>query len=151
MQTPEQIIIGELQRLILMQAQEIKLLKARITDLERKVEQNSTRKNSNNSSVPPSKDENRPPRTSSLREKSDRKVGGQPGHEGKTLEMSEDPDEVIEHRACFCPECGNNLINQSFSLSCSVISLFTFPRMRFETSSIRTKNLTNRDFGFNSS
>ena len=78
MQTPEQIIIGELQRLILMQAQEIKLLKARITDLERKVEQNSTRKNSNNSSVPPSKDENRPPRTSSLREKSDRKVGGQP-------------------------------------------------------------------------
>ena len=46
MQTPEQIIIGELQRLILMQAQEIKLLKARITDLERKVEQNSTRKNS---------------------------------------------------------------------------------------------------------
>ena len=116
MKTPEQIIIGELQRLILMQAQEIKLLKARITDLERKVEQNSTRKNSNNSSVPPSKDENRPPRTSSLREKSDRKVGGQPGHEGKTLEMSEDPDEVIEHRACFCPECGNNLTNQSFEL-----------------------------------
>ena len=78
MQTPEQIIIGELQRLILMQAQEIKLLKARITDLERKVEQSSTRKNSNNSSVPPSKDENRPPRTSSLREKSDRKVEDNP-------------------------------------------------------------------------
>ena len=117
MQTPEQIIIGELQRLILMQAQEIKLLKARITDLERKVEQNNkTRKDSNNSSIPPSKDENRPSRTSSLRKKTGRKVGGQPGHEGKTLEMTEHPDEIIEHRACFCPECGNNLTNQPFEL-----------------------------------
>lgn len=85
MQTPEQIIIEELKRIILMQAQEIKLLKARIADLEWKVEQLTIRKDSNNSSIPPSKDENRPPRTSSLRVKSDRKVGGQPGHEGKTL------------------------------------------------------------------
>ena len=73
MQTPEQIIIEELKRIILMQAQEIKLLKARITDLERRLEQYITRKDSNNSSIPPSKDENRPPRTSSLREKSDAK------------------------------------------------------------------------------
>ncbi len=114
MQTPEQIIIGELKRIILMQAQEIKLLKARITDLEQKLERYINRKDSNNSSLPPSKDENRPPRTSSLREKSDRKVGGQPGHEGKTLEMTENPDEIIEHRACFCPECGKDLINRPF-------------------------------------
>ena len=114
MQTPEQIIIGELKRIILMQAQEIKLLKTRITDLEQKLERYINRKDSNNSSLPPSKDENRPPRTSSLREKSDRKVGGQPGHEGKTLEMTENPDEIIEHRACFCPECGKDLINRPF-------------------------------------
>jgi transposase len=116
MQTPEQIIIDELKRIILMQAQEIKLLKARITDLEQKLERYINRKDSNNSSLPPSKDENRPPRTSSLREKSDRKVGGQPGHEGKTLEMTEYPDEVIEHRVCFCPECGKDLSNQPFEL-----------------------------------
>jgi transposase len=116
MQTPEQIIIEELKRIILMQAQEIKLLKARITDLEQKLERYINRKDSNNSSLPPSKDENRPPRTSSLREKSDRKVGGQPGHEGKTLEMTESPDEVIEHRACFCPECGKDLSNRPFEL-----------------------------------
>ncbi len=116
MQTPEQIIIDELKRIILMQAQEIKLLKARITDLEQKLERYINRKDSNNSSLPPSKDENRPPRTSSLREKSDRKVGGQPGHEGKTLEMTEYPDEVIEHRSCFCPECGKDLSNQPFEL-----------------------------------
>ena len=66
----------------------------------------TTKKGSNNSSVPPSKDENRLPGTSSLREKGNRKAGGQPGHEGKTLEMTDTPDEIIEHRACFCPECG---------------------------------------------
>ncbi len=114
MGTTEQIIIDELKRIILMQAQEIKLLKAKITDLERRLDQATTRKDSNNSSIPPSQDENRPPRTSSLREKSDRKVGGQPGHEGKTLEMTENPDEIIEHRACFCPECGKNLSNRPF-------------------------------------
>jgi len=114
MRTLEQIVIEELKHIIQVQAQENKLLKARIADLERKVEQLTIRKDSNNSSVPPSKDENRPPRTSSLREKSDRKVGGQPGHDGKTLEMTENPDEIIKHRACFCPECGEDVSNQPF-------------------------------------
>ena len=41
-------------------------------------------KNSRNSSIPPSRDENRPKRNQSLREKSDNKVGGQEGHEGKS-------------------------------------------------------------------
>jgi transposase len=118
MQTPEQIIIFELQRLIRMQAEEIKMLKVRITDLEKLVEQNSgPRKNSNNSSTPPSKDDNRPKRTNSLREQTNRKVGGQPGHEGKTLEMTAHPDEIVEHRACFCPDCGKDLTNQTFELS----------------------------------
>jgi len=114
MQTTEQIIIEELKRIILMQAEEIILLKTKNAELEKKLEQHITRKNSNNSSIPPSRDENRPPRTSSLREKSDRKVGGQPGHKGKTLEMTESPDEIIEHRVCLCPECGKDLSNQPF-------------------------------------
>jgi len=114
MRTIDQIVIEELRHIIQMQSQENKLLKARIADLERKVEQLTIRKNSNNSSTPPSKDENRPPRTSSLREKSGRKVGGQPGHEGKTLEMTKNPDKIIEHRACFCPECGEDVSNQPF-------------------------------------
>lgn len=117
MQTPEQIIIGELKRLILMQAQEIKLLKARITDLERRVEQNTIRKDSHNSSIPPSKDENRPNRTNSLREKSDKKVGGQPGHEGKTLEMTANPDEIIDHHSCFCPRCGTDVSEMPVEVS----------------------------------
>ena len=114
---PSDKIIADLQRIILMQARElakIPLLIARIEALERELARYKTRKNSNNSSLPPSKDENRPPRTSSLREKGGRKAGGQPGHDGKTLEMTDNPDEIVEHRACFCPECGKDLSSQPF-------------------------------------
>jgi transposase len=67
-------------------------LKARIDVLECELERYITRKDSNNSSMPPSKDENRLPSKSSLQEKSNRKTGGQPWHEGKTLEMAETTD-----------------------------------------------------------
>ena len=117
MKTSDQIIIEELKRIVLMQAQENTLLKARIDVLERELARYTTRKNSNNSSMPPSKDENKPPRTSSLREKSNRKAGGQPGHEGKTLEMTETPDEIIDHHSCFCPECGKDVSELPFEFS----------------------------------
>ncbi len=68
MKTSDQIIIEELKRIILMQAQEIAkipLLMARIDVLERELARYMTRKDSSNSSLPPSKDENRPQRTSS--------------------------------------------------------------------------------------
>ena len=119
MKTSDKIIIEELKRIILMQAQElakIPLLVARIEVLERELARYTTRKDSNNSSMPPSKDENRPPRTSSLREKGARKTGGQPGHEGKTLEMTDTPDKIIEHRACFCTECGKDVSGLTFEL-----------------------------------
>ena len=35
-------------------------------------------------------------------------------HEGKTLEMTEVPEEIIEHRTCFYTECGKDLNNQAF-------------------------------------
>ena len=109
MEPSDKIIIEELRRIILMQAQEITRLMKKVDVLERELARYKTRKDSSNSSMPPSKDENKPPRTSSLREKSGRKAGGQPGREGKTLEMTETPDKIIEHRACFCPECGKDV------------------------------------------
>ena len=50
--------------------------------------------NSKNSSKPPSTDPNR--KKSSKKGKSDRKPGGQKGHNGTTLEPVDDPDEVTE-------------------------------------------------------
>ena len=109
MQTPEQIIIEGQKKIIELLLEEIKQLKQRVQEMEQQLSRFTTRKDSHNSSVPPSKDENRCKRTNSLREKSQRKVGGQPGHEGKTLEMSDQPDEIIDHHSTFCPKCGGDV------------------------------------------
>ena len=66
-------------------------------------------KNSRNSSMPPSKDENRPQKNQSLRKATGKKRGGQPGHTGKTLEMTSDPDHVIELVPEYCNNCGLSL------------------------------------------
>jgi transposase len=50
--------------------------------------------NSSNSSIPPSADKKR--NRGSKKEKSDKKPGGQNGHEGFRLEKSENPDEIID-------------------------------------------------------
>jgi len=44
-----------------------------------------------------------------LREPGNRKPGGQPGHEGVTLQMVETPDETIEHIPQFRTCCGCDL------------------------------------------
>ncbi len=95
---------------------EIKALKERMLVLEKentflreKLSKYENPKNSRNSSVPPSKDENRTPKTKSLREQSDRKVGGQKGHEGNTLKMTQTPDEIIVYTPDFCGKCGSDI------------------------------------------
>jgi transposase len=75
---------------------------AKIKDLEHP-------KNSKNSSVAPSKDENLVLKNQSLRVKSNKKIGGQQGHERTTLKMVEVPDITIVHEPNFCENCGSNL------------------------------------------
>ena len=77
--------------------------------LKDKLAKYETPKNSNNSSVPPSKDENRTFKSKSLRKKTGRKPGGQKGHEGTTLEMVSDPNEIIDHAPEYCACCGKDL------------------------------------------
>ena len=66
-------------------------------------------KNSQNSSKPPGSDGLRKPKTKSLRTKSERPFGGQPGHAGATLKMVAEPDEIERHRVTSCPHCQENL------------------------------------------
>lgn len=61
--------------------------------------------NSNNSNKPPSSDGFKK-KTKSLRTKSDKNPGGQKDHEGKTLELSENPDEIVVHTVDNCDICG---------------------------------------------
>lgn len=78
------------------------MLKARIIELEH-------HKNSNNSSIPPSKDENRIKRNQSLREKSGKRPGAQPGHEGSMLKMTDQPNKIIKYVPNYCQCCGADL------------------------------------------
>jgi transposase len=65
--------------------------------------------NSNNSSKPPSKDDFKPTKSRSLREKSDKKPGGQQGHKGSKSRLIDNPDEIIPYIITECPGCGSNL------------------------------------------
>jgi transposase len=77
-------------------------LNERITGLEARLN-----KNSGNSSKPPSSDGNK--KIHNSREKSGRHTGGQWGHEGRTLEKVQNPDEIIEYKTPDTCDCGCNL------------------------------------------
>jgi transposase len=67
---------------------------------------------SSNSHQPPASDglKKKPRnRTGSLRGKSGKKSGAQPGHAGKTLSPSPTPDKIIDHFPSHCEHCGEPL------------------------------------------
>ena len=78
---------------------QVALLSERISALEAQLA-----KDSHNSHLPPSSDRfHRQPK--SLRKKSGKQPGGQPGHAGNTLKLSETPDLVIVHSVDCCQHC----------------------------------------------
>jgi transposase len=66
-------------------------------------------KNSRNSGKPPSSDGLKKGQQKSLRKKTGRQSGGQKGHPGRTLKMSDTPDEVVLHGVEECQHCGQDL------------------------------------------
>jgi transposase len=85
----------------------VEALQAEVADLKRQLGQNSR-----NSSKPPSSDS--PfvkPAPKSLRGKSGKKSGGQPGHPGSTLALVDDPNERLRHEPGPCTGCGADLAN----------------------------------------
>ena len=95
-------------------------LLSRIRELEHEVERaGSVVRDSHNSSLPPSSDPpwQKAPRTSSLRQKSGRKPGGQPQHRGATLKQAAHPDHVITHAPEACSGCGASLAEAEVTTS----------------------------------
>src|ERR1051325_3172060 len=84
---------------------EVDWLRRRNTELEKLVT-----KDSYNSSRPPSTDPPWAKRTKSLRRPSGRRVGGQPGHAGHTLRLTQTPQRVIAHRPAKCRHCSRSLV-----------------------------------------
>lgn len=83
----------------------VEALQAEVAELKRQVGQNSR-----NSSKPPSSDSPfTKPAPKSLRRKSGRQPGGQPGHPGSTLALVADPNERLRHEPGPCAGCGADL------------------------------------------
>jgi transposase len=116
--------VGELSReellaLVAAQAQTIAALTARLDAVESRVTgleidnaelKRRLAQHSRNSSKPPSADgpeHTLPPR--SLRGRSGRKPGKQPGAQGFSLKLIDDPDEVVDHLPECCSGCGSGL------------------------------------------
>jgi transposase len=91
--------------LVVRQAERIDQLEAEVAELKRQLGQNSR-----NSSKPPSSDSPfAKPVPKSLRRKSGKKPGGQPGHPGSTLALIAHPDERLRHEPGPCRGCGAGL------------------------------------------
>jgi transposase len=85
-------------------------LKEQVAQLSSQVNQLESRlaKDSHNSHLPPSSDRFHP-QPKSLRKKSGKKPGAQPGHEGTTLSLSQTPDQVVVHEVYTCAHCQADL------------------------------------------
>src|SRR5258706_3704269 len=92
------------------QHERVKVLEGLIDSLQERIKtlERQQAKDSHNSSLPPSSDRFvRAPK--SLRHKSGRKAGGQPGHRGHHLRQVETPDEVLIHPVLCCEQCQHDL------------------------------------------
>jgi transposase len=83
---------------------------SQLEELSKRLEEqeNQKAKNSKNSHQPPSTD-GFGKQTKSLRKKSERKIGGQEGHEGHNFAWQETADIVIKHEIVECQVCGYDL------------------------------------------
>ena len=97
--------ITTLQAQVVTLNEQVNLLQSEVKELKARIQQNSK-----NSNKPPSSDEFFKPK--STRKKSGKKTGGQKGHPGHTLKMSDNPDRIIVHRERTCSGCGCYLTDQ---------------------------------------
>jgi transposase len=103
-------VVESLQALVRAQAEQLALEAGQLAGLSARVKvlEDHAKTTSRTSSKPPSSDGyQRPPR--SLRQRSGKPVGGQPGHEGSALSLVAEPDRVVSHSPAVCARCQASL------------------------------------------
>ena len=113
---------GTVVRVLLEMDRRIHALECQVQDLTARLDASEQRvqtleeqvaKDSHNSHKPPSSDGLAKPKPKSLRPKSERPTGGQPGHPGHTLRMVAKPDRTVRHAVERCKACGRSLAKQA--------------------------------------
>ena len=89
-------------------SEKVKLQDEEIKALTVKINLLINGRKSNTSSTPSSHDIGRA-NSKNLRFKTGRSSGAQDGHQGATLAMKAIPDEIIDHKPCYCSDCGADL------------------------------------------
>ena len=118
---------------------EIYILKEEIETLKKENAELKARlnKDSHNSSKPPSTDGLKK-KTKSLRKKSDKKSGGQKGHQGRTLKSNSNPDKIEHLKLCNCPNCDNDLSNSPV-ITEEKRQVIDIPEIKTETTEYRAE------------
>jgi len=120
---------------------QVENLSKRVEMFTKELERYKHPKNSSNSSILQSNDKNKPKRNQCLRQKSDRKVGGQKGHNGSTLKMVETPDEIIKLMLDYCNKCRDDLSDAEAILQskCQLVAILPISPKYIEYQSFVSK------------
>lgn len=109
----------------------------RIEQLEAQLGQNSR-----NSNWPSSRDKGRKKkRKQNLRQKSDKKTGGQPGHQGHTLKFSHEPDKVERHRPEGCQHCQQLFAQEQSAVELNRRQVIDLPPLKVEVTEHQVERL----------
>ena len=128
--------VGALITLVLGLEAKVRTLQRQMAALQREVQRLKDRLalTSRNSGKPPSTDGLAKPAPKSLRQKTGRKRGGQPGHPGRTLQPVADPDHTLVHQLdrCPCGKCSGHSLRNEPVLDHEKRQVFELPQKPLE-------------------
>jgi transposase len=124
--------VQQLREVVKRLTQENQELRERLTAAEATIKQlvELLGQNSQNSSWPSSRDKRRR-KSKSQHSKSERKAGGQAGHEGHTLAFSLGPDVIETHRPPECEHCQTPLVEAIAGSEVSKRQVLDLPPLRY--------------------